>query len=91
MLYNMPTKDPNTFAPIAHVDGTCRAQTVGQDKEDFYNLLSTFKGVTGLPMVLNTSLNQGGAPVAGRINDALGILHNTDLDVLVVGDAIYSK
>ena len=42
-------------------------------------------------MVLNTSLNQGGAPVAGRINDALGILHNTDLDVLVVGDAIYSK
>ena len=89
MLYCMDVKDPETFKSITHVDGTCRPQTVGEDKEDFYNLISVFEELTGLPMVLNTSLNNGGKPIAGRVSDALQLLHDTDLDVLCVGDTIY--
>ena len=87
----MDVKDPETFKSITHADGTCRPQTVGEDKEDYYNLISVFEELTGLPMLLNTSLNNGGKPIAGRVSDALQLLHDTDLDVLCVGDTIYTK
>ncbi len=91
MLYCMDVRDPETFKSITHADGTCRPQTVGEDKEDYYDLISVFEELTGLPMVLNTSLNNGGKPIAGRVSDALQLLHDTDLDVLCVGDTIYTK
>jgi len=42
-------------------------------------------------LLLNTSLNKGGKPIAGCKRDALGILYDTDLDVLVYGDTIYAN
>ena len=41
-------------------------------------------------MVLNTSLNNGGAPIAGD-PEALQLMHETELDAVVVGDDIYTK
>ena len=37
-------------------------------------------------MLLNTSLNVGGRPIAGYVKDAVELYDNTELDVLVVGD-----
>ncbi len=87
----MDVKEKQSFEPITHVDGTCRPQTVEPDHEDYYNLISKFEGLTGIPMVLNTSLNNGGAPIAGSPVEALQLLHETELDAVVVGDDIYTK
>ena len=54
-------------------------------------LLEEFEKLSGMPVLLNTSLNNGGKPIAGRVSDALQLLHDTDLDVLCVGDTIYTK
>ena len=42
-------------------------------------------------MLLNTSLNNGGKPISGSINDAFNLFSTTDIDILVVGDDIYEK
>ena len=67
MLYVMDVKDKFSFGSITHFDGTCRPQTVEPEHEDYYQLISEFESLTGIPMVLNTSLNNGGAPIAGDL------------------------
>ena len=42
-------------------------------------------------MLLNTSLNVGGRPIAGYVRDAVELYDNTELDILVVGDEIRTK
>lgn len=91
MLYVMDVLDKESFPAITHIDGTCRIQTVSSEVEDYYALISEFEKLTGIPMVLNTSLNNGGRAICGSIADALELLYRTDLDVLVVGDKIYRK
>lgn len=90
MLYVMDTKEPEKYASIAHIDGTCRAQTVDRNDNDaYYDLIKTFGDLTGTYMLLNTSLNDGGKPMCGKIDTALEILSSTEMDALVVGDTIY--
>jgi len=79
------------FNPISHIDGTSRIQTVKPELNLFYKLLDEFEKITGLPMLLNTSLNDNGKPIAGHPNDALNLLNNSNLDLLVVGDNIIRK
>ena len=91
MLYVMDVLDKQSFPAITHVDGTCRIQTVSPNLTSYYSLIKKFKNLTGVPMLLNTSLNNGGKPICGKVNDALELFVATDLDVLVVGDEIYEK
>jgi len=80
----------NSLPSITHVDGTCRHQTVNKKQnESFYTLLDAFEKETGCPVLLNTSLNIGGQPIANKINQALDLLQNSDMDALCVGDKIY--
>jgi len=78
------------FPAITHVDGTCRAQTV--DSESLFGeLLTEFHNLTGCAMLLNTSLNLAGKPIAGYKQDALTLLKETSIDALVIGNIIYLK
>jgi carbamoyltransferase len=83
----MDVIEPDRFPAITHVDGSCRTQTVGSSL--YYQLISNFKDLTGIPMVLNTSLNMGGKPIAGTPADAIDLLHASDMDALVIGNRIY--
>lgn len=77
---------------VVHVDGTSRIQTVSKlNNEYFYNLISEFNKITKIPMLLNTSLNDGGFPISGSRQVSEEIFRNTQLDVLVVGNRIYYK
>lgn len=91
MLYVMDILDKKSFPAITHVDGTCRIQTVSSDLTSYYRLISEFNDITGVPMLLNTSLNGGGKPICGTKNSAVEIFATTDIDVLVVGNEIYEK
>ena len=88
MLYVMNVLDPKSFPAITHVDGTCRPQTVGPDHEVYYELLREFEWLTGIPMLLNTSLNDNGRPIAGRPEDAINLFNNSEMDALVVGNQL---
>lgn len=72
-------------APAAvHKDGTARAQTVGHGNQPWRNLITAFEALTGVPMVLNTSLNQSGEPIVHSIADALSFCRRAGVDRLYV-------
>jgi carbamoyltransferase len=61
-------------------------QTVHKDTNPRYHrLIETFRGLTGVPMVLNTSFNEN-EPVVCRPEEALDCFLRTKMDVLVLGD-----
>ena len=77
---------------ITHIDGTCRVQTVDEKQNKFfYQLLKEFYNITGVPILLNTSLNVNGKPIAGSPFDAKELFDNSKLDILVVGDQYAEK
>ena len=88
MLYVGLTQKDN-LESITHVDGTCRVQTVTTGH--FRKLLEYFYELTGCPVLMNTSLNVSGKPIAGHISDAVNEFNSKNIDVLVVGNEIYRK
>ena len=60
---------------VTHVDGTARPQTVAADANPIYRrLIERFAELTGVPVVLNTSLNVKGDPIAMKPEDAIATL-----------------
>jgi len=78
---------------VVHDDGTVRIQTVGRSAEErgFRALLEAFEKRTGLPVLLNTSLNRRGEPIACTAEDALGVFFGSGLEHLVLGPFLLSK
>ncbi len=72
---------------VVHVDGTARLQTLARDDEPLFRaLIDAFAQRTGLPLVLNTSLNMRGQPLAESATDALALFLDSALDLLVLED-----
>ncbi|HLX48090.1 MAG TPA: carbamoyltransferase C-terminal domain-containing protein [Streptosporangiaceae bacterium] len=77
---------------ITHIDGTSRIQTVtAADNPAFHRLIESFDSLTGVPLVLNTSLNTKGLPIDETPEHAIDTLLTTRLDHLVFPGAIVSK
>jgi carbamoyltransferase len=71
---------------VVHVDGTARAQTVDPETEPrVAALLTAFERRTGLPCLVNTSLNTAGRPIVDDPRDALELFGSAPVDVLVLG------
>ena len=71
-----------------HVDGSGRLQTVHQETNPRYHrLISTYRDLTGVPIVLNTSFNEN-EPVVCKPQEALDCFLRTKMDVLVLNDWI---
>jgi carbamoyltransferase len=74
-----------------HVDGSGRLQTVHRETNPrYYKLIETFRDLTGVPMVLNTSFNEN-EPVVCRPEEALDCFLRTKMDVLVLGNHFISR
>jgi carbamoyltransferase len=70
---------------VVHVDGTGRLQTVEKETNPLYHrLIETFEDRTGVPMVLNTSLNEN-EPIVQTAEQAVSCFLRTEMDVLVIG------
>ena len=77
---------------VVHVDGTARAQVVTpQANPRYHALLERLGDLTGAPVVLNTSLNRRGEPIACTPEDALTIFAGSDLRYLVMEDLLVAK
>jgi carbamoyltransferase len=72
---------------VSHVDNTCRVQTVNRDQNPaYYDLISKFHEKTGVPVIMNTSLNLAGQPLVDSVFDAFVVLLNSDIDYLYLPD-----
>jgi carbamoyltransferase len=68
---------------ITHVDGTCRVQTVNRkDNEAYYDVISEFHKLTGVPMIFNTSFNAAGDPLVETVDDAVNTILGCDINYL---------
>jgi len=71
MQYIVKAKDREMYPAIVHKDGTSRVQTVTRKQHSgLYRLLKQWKKHTGIPMLLNTSLNIKGEPMVNNRKDA---------------------
>jgi carbamoyltransferase len=71
---------------VTHVDGSARVQTVSRtDAPRFHELLSRFGARTGIPILVNTSLNVRGEAIVETPLQAIDLLLATHLDGLVLG------
>ena len=93
MLLACPVR-PGRRAEIpapTHVDGTGRLQTVSRHTSPLYwRLIDEFRKLTGVPVVLNTSLNEN-EPIVRSPTDALRCFLRTNMDTLVIGHYVIER
>jgi len=71
---------------VVHVDGTARIQTVDPARQPRLGAtIEAFRVRTGLPVLVNTSLNTAGRPMVNDPRDALELFGSTPVDALVLG------
>jgi len=93
MLKVYPARDDKkSLVPaVINVDGTGRLQTVSKEENPlFWQLINKFEGLTGIPILLNTSFNEN-EPIICNPREALDCFLRTKMDVLVLGNYIVSN
>lgn len=70
---------------VTHADSSARIQTVDASCGEFFRLLEFFFAITGVPVLLNTSLNGPGEPIVESPDDAVRFLTESAIDALYMG------
>lgn len=75
-----------------HVDNSVRVQTVQAAALPlFHSLLGHFYRITKIPLLISTSLNIRGEPLACTPVDAIRVLMESDVDSLVIGGFVLTR
>lgn len=70
MQYTVKCLQPDKIPSVVHEDGTSRVQTVTREQHSgLYRAINKFYLQTGVPILLNTSLNIKGQPLLNDKND----------------------
>ena len=92
MLLVAPVKKPEKIPAVTHVDGTGRLQTVSKEINPlFYDLINAFYKTTGVPVLINTSMNVRGEPIVNTLEQAYSMIIKTDMDYIVLGNYVVKK
>ncbi len=92
MLLVAKVKKPDQIPAVTHVDGTGRLQTVSKQSNPlYYDLINEFYKLTGVPVIINTSMNVRGEPIVNTPEQAFDMLLKTDMDYIVMGNYIIGK
>jgi len=91
MLFTVPVTT-DSIPAVTHKDRSSRVQTLKQeDNRLFYDLLNEYGRITGIPVLLNTSLNLRGEPIACSPEDAYSCFVRSGMDCLVLGNYLLVK
>ena len=85
MMYavELQSKAIGELPAITHTDGTCRVQTVSEEQnKHYYDLISEFHKLSGVPVIFNTSFNLGGEPLVEELRDAIHTLRNSKIEYM---------
>lgn len=74
-----------TCPGAVHIDGTARPQLISREDNDFfYNIISEYHKITGIPLIINTSFNMHEEPIVATPKQALESFWKSKLDCLVL-------
>jgi carbamoyltransferase len=77
---------------VTHVDYSARVQTVHRETNPRYHaLLSAWKAKTGCPVLVNTSFNVRGEPIACTPEDAFRCFMGSEIEALAAGNCFLRK
>jgi carbamoyltransferase len=86
MVYQIKQERRSEIPAVTHVDGSGRLQTVSREMNPrYYQLISDFFELTGVPVVLNTSFNEN-EPIVCTPRHAIDCFLKTRMDVLYIGN-----
>lgn len=92
MLLVAKIKKPDSIPAVTHIDGTGRLQTVSKTASPlYYDLINEFYKITGIPVVINTSMNIRGEPIVNTPEQAYSMIQKTEMDYIVMGNYIVSR
>jgi len=90
-IYPVRPDKRGVIPAVTHVDGSGRLQTVNRKTNPLYwELIRAFEKQTGVPVLLNTSLNEN-EPIVHRPDEALDCFLRTRMDILVMGHFVLEK
>ena len=82
----------SSIPAVTHVDYSARVQTVDKETNPlFHRLISKFKEITSIPILVNTSFNVRDEPIVNSVEDAFKCFIKTKLDYLVCGNFVLDK
>ena len=88
IVANVRKEKMNIIPAVTHTDGTARVHTVSRETNELYwNLLDQFEKITGVGVLLNTSLNIQ-EPIVESPLDAIKCFLRSNVDVLVIGNYV---
>jgi len=77
---------------VIHIDNTARLQTLARANNPFlYDLLVSFFKETGVPILINTSLNMKGMPIIETPDEAIEMLVSTHMHALIIDNTLIVK
>ena len=86
MVYQVRPERRAEIPAVTHVDGSSRVQTVSREVNSrYYQLISDFNDLTGVPVILNTSFNEN-EPIVCTPRHAIDCFMKTRMDVLYLGN-----
>ena len=92
MLFVAKVKKPDKIPAVTHVDGTGRLQTVSREANPlYYDLINDFYKITGVPVVVNTSMNVRGEPIVNTPEQAFAMIIKTEMDYIMMGNYMIQR
>ena len=86
MVYQIKPERRAEIPAVTHVDGSGRLQTVSRKlNQRYYQLISDFAELTGVPVLLNTSFNEN-EPIVCTPQEAIDCFLKTRMDALYLGN-----
>lgn len=87
MVFPVRKEKQRSIPAVVHNDGTGRIQSVSNDSNSrFYKLISEFRDITGIPVVLNTSFNDNDEPIVCTPKQAIRTFFGTGIHELYLGN-----
>lgn len=91
MSFVYPIKNEwlSKFPSLVHIDKTARIQIIKEGQDSFLEeLLEKFYERTGVPLLINTSLNLKGQPMARSPQDCINTFYNSAIDYILYNNSI---
>lgn len=86
------TQNRHNVIGAIHEDGSCRAQSVNIEHNEFlHKLITAFYTQSQIPMLLNTSMNHKEEPLVETFHDALNWFNTVEANYLIINDLLISK
>ncbi|MCD4653471.1 carbamoyltransferase, partial [bacterium] len=77
---------------VVHVDKTARPQIIARENNPgYYDLIDTYRELTGIPTLVNTSFNMHEEPIVRTPVEAIQAFEASKLDALIAGPYLVTR